>query len=313
MNNKIIIDTDPGIDDALALACAFNAPEIDVIALTTIFGNASVQQTTENALRILEIFEQDIPVYSGAHRPLTMQAKEYPAFVHGENGLGNIPQPKAKKQAEAISAAQFIVNTTNQFPNEITIIALGPLTNLALALALDASIAQKIKRVITMGGNLHVAGNVSAAAEANVYCDPHAADQVYTAGWPVSVVGLDVTHQIRVKNSFFEKLEQKLPEKGKFLNVITQFYMNFYQDSYIMEGCHVHDSSAIACAIHPEWFVMESGQVRVICEGECMGKLMLHHDTGYTHRVNPWQNKPIIDVAVNVNVKAVKNWLEDLF
>ncbi|PVZ72239.1 nucleoside hydrolase [Pelagibaculum spongiae] len=313
MATKFIIDTDPGIDDALAIACAFADPQIEVLALTSVFGNASVTQTTENALRILEVLEQDVPVYPGAHRPLTMPAKDFPAFVHGENGLGNIPQPKAKRQPEPISAAQYIVNAANQYPGEITIVALGPLTNLALAVALDPTVAQKIKRVVSMGGNLHVPGNVSAAAEANIYCDPDSADQVYNAGWPVSVVGLDVTHQVTTTIEYFEQLEKKQPIVGKFLHQITRFYMDFYQDCYQIDGCHIHDSSAIACATHPEWFGMESGQLRVVCDGECKGKLLLHKDAGYIHKFNPWLEKPEVDVAVTVDVKAISNWLDTIF
>ncbi len=152
MTEKLIIDTDPGIDDALAIACAFADPKAEVMALTTVFGNASIDDTTENALRILEVYDRDIPVYRGAHRPLTMPLREHPSFVHGERGLGGAVQPKAAKTTEQLSATQYLVNAANQHPGEITIVALGPLTNLALALALDPTIGHKIKRVVSMGG-----------------------------------------------------------------------------------------------------------------------------------------------------------------
>ena len=312
MQEKLIIDTDPGIDDALAIYCALQDQNAEVLALTTVFGNADIDTTTENALRLLDVFESDLPVYRGAAKPLILPPKEHPAFVHGENGLGDIPQPKATRKEEALSAAQYIVDMANRYPGEITLVPLGPLTNLALALQLDPTIVGKIKKVVLMGGNLHVPGNISAASEANIYCDPHAADIVLGATWPVTVVGLDVTHEVVSTPEYFERLEQRSPFVGKFLNDITQFYLKFYQKQYSIGGCHVHDSTAIACALYPEWFEMELGQLRVLSDEVYRGKLLMRKENGLHYRHNPWANLPTQSVAVKVDSVKVLEWMERL-
>ena len=315
MIEKLIIDTDPGIDDALAIACALVDPSAEVLALTTIYGNAPLEKTTHNAYRILEALgHQEIPVYTGAHRPLTLPPKDYPSFVHGEDGLGDIPEedPVTKTNEHSLSAAQYIVDTVNRHPGEITLVPLGPLTNLALALALDPGIAGKVKRVVLMGGNLHVPGNISAAAEANIFCDPHAADQVFAAHWPVTAVGLDVTHTVISTPDYFERLEQRLPSAGKFLHDISRFYLNFYNKQYGINGCHVHDSTAVACALHPEWFTMETGQLRVLTDNVYRGKMLMHKKNDLNYRHNPWAGRPDVNVAVDVDSNKVLEWLEKL-
>ncbi|CAM3661509.1 nucleoside hydrolase [Parendozoicomonas haliclonae] len=312
MKEKLIIDTDPGIDDALAIYCALQDNNAEVLALTTIFGNANIDITTENTLRLLDVFERDIPVYRGAAKPLVLAPKPAPAFVHGENGFGDIPQPKATRKEESLSAAQYIVNMANQHPGEITLVPLGPLTNLALALQLDPTLATKIKKVVLMGGNLHVPGNISSVAEANIYSDPHAADMVFTAQWPVTVVGLDVTHHVISTPEYFDRLEARSPVVGKFLNDITRFYMEFYQQHLDIAGCHVHDSSAIACALYPEWFEMEQGQLRVLCDEEFRGKVLMHKEMDQFFKYDPWKGLPTQNVAVKVDHDKVLNWMESL-
>ena len=163
-----------------------------------------------------------------------------------------------------------------------------------------------------MGGNLHVPGNISAAAEANIFCDPHAADQDFAAHWPVSVVGLDVTHKVISAPDYFERLEQRHPQTGKFLHDISRLYLNFYQNHYSINGCHVHDSTAIACALHPELFTMERGQLRVLTDDVYMGKMLMHKKNDLDYRYNPWAGRPELDVAVGVESDKVLEWLERL-
>ena len=181
-----------------------------------------------------------------------------------------------------------------------------------MTLALDPTIAAKIKKVVLMGGNLHEPGNVTAAAEANIYCDPHAADQVFATHWPVTVVGLDVTHQIISTPEYFQRLEQRNPVTGKFLKEITQHYLDFYQSHNKIDGCHVHDSSAIACALHPEWFTVETGQLRVLCDETCRGKLIMHKENDIEYHQNPWAGRPNVDVAIQVRVDDIFQWLEEM-
>ena len=196
--HKIIIDTDPGIDDAQAIAFAIAHPDIDLLGLTTVFGNASIDITSRNALKLLEIFGRaDIPVAQGASKPLKQDRLPSPDFVHGIDGLGNLNLDAPKTTLQSQSAVQFIIEAVNLNPGEITLVAVGPLTNIAEAVALDPSLPSKVKGLIVMGGNIDEAGNVSPVAEANFLGDPHAADIVCAHDWPLKVIGLVVTLQVR--------------------------------------------------------------------------------------------------------------------
>ena len=207
MTKKIIIDTDPGIDDAMAILFALNSPELEVVGLTTIFGNVHTDLATENALRLLEFAGQrTIPVAHGATKPLHIGFEDAPTFVHGENGLGEIELPAATTQADARPAAQFIVDMIMAHPREITLVPVGPLTNIALALALEPRIVANVADVVIMGGAGAVNGNVNPAAEANIWHDPHAADRVFGAGWPLTMVGLDVTEKTVMDEDFLAGL-----------------------------------------------------------------------------------------------------------
>ncbi|RDY08576.1 putative uridine nucleosidase 2, partial [Mucuna pruriens] len=195
---KIIIDTDPGIDDAMAIFLALQSPEIQVIALTTIYGNVYTTLATRNALHLLEVAGRtDIPVVEGSHVTLTKGTKLRIAdFVHGADGLGNqnFPPPKGKPLEE--SAAAFLVHQAKANPGKVTVVALGPLTNIALAIQLDPEFAKNIGQIILLGGAFAVNGNVNPAAEANIFGDPDAADVVFTSGADVLAVGINVTHQV---------------------------------------------------------------------------------------------------------------------
>jgi inosine-uridine nucleoside N-ribohydrolase len=191
---KIIIDTDPGVDDAMAIFLALRSPEVSVIGLTTIFGNVHTDLATVNALRLLEIAgRNDIPVAHGASAPLTRAYAGPVAFIHGDDGQGNVYLAPASSQAISQPAAEFIVEQILNAPGEITLVPVGPLTNIALALQLEPRIAGLVHEVVLMGGNALVPGNATPAAEANIHNDPEAADIVFAADWAVTMVGLDVT------------------------------------------------------------------------------------------------------------------------
>lgn len=269
---KIIIDTDPGIDDALALCYALSHPELELLALTTIFGNVSTDLATENALRLCELTGKTVAVAKGANVPLEIAPNPVADFVHGNNGFGEIALPAPSLSASNLSAAELIVDLVHKHPNDITLIAVGPLTNLALALELSPDIAELVAEVVIMGGAFHCKGNVTEAAEANLWNDPHAGQRVFNASWPVTVHGLDVTLKIQFSAEYLETLAKNSPRVGSFLRDAGKFYIEFYERQYDMVGCCPHDLLALSYATNPDWFTLEHGALDVITDTESPGK-----------------------------------------
>jgi inosine-uridine nucleoside N-ribohydrolase len=304
MPDKIIIDTDPGVDDAMAIFFALNSPELDVLGLTTTFGNVSVDMATDNALRLLEMIGKDIPVARGASTPWAQNLLPYPDFVHGADGFGNVNLPAPKGSPIELTAAEFIVQQVLANPNEVTLVAVGPLVNLALALKLDPSIAKLVKKVVIMGGTINEPGNVSPVAEANIFCDPHAADIVFKADWPVHMIGLDVTHKVLMMDALQERVRDANPAFGEFLYKAGRFYSDFYKANRGAEGCYVHDSSAVAYAINPDLFDVVKGPVRVATDGLAKGQTILKH-TDYTYPEDHWDNITDSYVCMGVNEAGV--------
>ena len=194
---KILIDTDPGIDDAMAIFYALESPELDVVGLTTIFGNADVTVATTNALKLLEIAgRSDIPVAKGVDKPLAMPYRGPVAFVHGEDGQGDVFLPPPTTDGARMDAPHFIIRSVLDAPGEITLVALGPLTNIATAMQLEPTLGSHLGGIVLMGGNAFSGGNASPAAEANILNDPEAADIVFGADCQIVMAGLDVTEHI---------------------------------------------------------------------------------------------------------------------
>ena len=274
---KIILDTDPGIDDAIALCYALNHPELEVLALTTIYGNVAVDLATQNALRLVELNSGDlnnatVPVATGTGTPLKIAPNPVADFVHGANGFGEIQLPEPSLQAASQNAAELIVDLIHKHPGEITLVAVGPLSNIALALELSPDIATLVKDVVVMGGAFHREGNVTAYAEANIWNDPHAAQQVFTANWPLTVHGLDVTYQISFSPAYLDRLARHSDKVGSFLRDAAKFYIKFYKKQHNFDGCCPHDQLALSFVTHPEWYTLESGTLNVITDGESIGK-----------------------------------------
>jgi inosine-uridine nucleoside N-ribohydrolase len=194
---KIVIDTDPGIDDAMAIHLAFAHPGLEVLGLTTVFGNVHVEKATRNALALAEMACAACPVAQGAVAPLVRPAEPPGYHVHGDEGFGDLPAPTHARRTDPRDAAGFLIETVRAHPGEVTLVALGPLTNLALALRRDPEIAGKVERVVVMGGAVACRGNVTEWAEANIWHDPDAAAEVLSARWPATLVGLDVTERTR--------------------------------------------------------------------------------------------------------------------
>jgi len=312
MSRKIIIDTDPGIDDAMAICLAFNSPQLDVLALTTTFGNVSVDMATDNALILTELAEVDVPVAKGVAVPLEMTPLPHPDFVHGKDGFGNINWPASTRQADERSAAQMIVDLVHANPNEVAIIALGPLGNLAKAIALDPSIVALVDEVILMGGAATEAGNVTPVAEANIINDPHAADIVFGANWKVTMVGLDVTHQVLMNDQFLEHIRDNDQQHGDFLYRATQYYFDFYRQACEIDGCYVHDASTIVYAIEPDIFTTEPGVVRVSTTGVGIGQTIVANPNK-KFALDYWQGRPISNICIGVDSERMLELIAGAF
>ncbi|MCY3717443.1 MAG: nucleoside hydrolase [Chloroflexi bacterium] len=303
MARKIIIDTDPGVDDSMAIFFALASPELDVIGLTTIFGNVRTPLATTNALRLLEIADRaDIPVAQGALDPLTRSFEGPVPFVHGEDGQGDIFLPEPGRQPLAIPAAQFIIEQLRAQPGEITLVPIGPLTNIALALRLEPRICEWVDEVVLMGGNALVPGNASPAAEANIRNDPEAADLVFGADWQVTMVGLDVTLRVHMSPADIAEYSTHGNVMSEHITRILPHYRHYFEANYDAQGIFVHDSSAIAYLLQPELFQTRRWPMRVETEGIGRGKTL--PATG--GRILPaWADRPLVNVCVDVDGAAV--------
>ena len=278
---KLIYDTDPGVDDAMALYYALAHPGLEVVGITTTFGNVTVAQAATNALYLTALANRSVPVAQGVAGPRGRPAHQPPTHIHGADGLGNLPARVATHNAaDPRSAAQMIVDMARAEPGEITLVAVGPLGNLAAALALEPALPQLVREVVLMGGTVLEPGNVSPVAEANVWNDPHAADLVFGAGWKLTMVGLDVTHQVILPVTLFERIatHQRHVATDTLLHAV-RFYANFYSNLYPhvarIHGCFGHDVLAFLYLTHPQLFSLECGRVRVATEGLAQGQTML--------------------------------------
>ena len=305
MAKKVIIDTDPGVDDAMAILFALACPEIDVVGLTSIFGNVTTKLATQNALRLVEFADRaDIPVAHGAENALAMDVEGIASYVHGDDGLGNTNQPPPVGSAIELSAAQFIVETIMANPGEVTLLPIGPLTNIALALALEPKIVENVAEVIIMGGAATVNGNVNPAAEANIWHDPQAGDKTLTAGWPLTMVGLDVTHQVLMDEAYFDRLRATGSKTCAYVYDVSRFYCEFYRSRTGVNGCFTHDPSVVAYLLDPSLFATEQGPVRVVPEGIAMGQTLMDR-SGTTDSQAEWSGKPPINVCIGVDEPGV--------
>jgi inosine-uridine nucleoside N-ribohydrolase len=264
--HKVIFDTDPGVDDAMALLFLHNHPEIDLIGITTVFGNAAIETTTRNALFLKREWGIAAPVARGegkTYNPMR-NPTDWPVMIHGHDGLGNIDVPEAiDLPVDPRPAHRFIIETVRANPGEVTLIAVGRMSNLAYALKEDPEIAGLVKQVIIMGGAFDVPGNITPAAEANIHGDPEAADAVMTAPWKVVVVGLDVTMKTVMTRRRLAELTAQNGRNLKLLSAVSQFYIDFYGRHVKGEGMVVHDSCACIYLVAPELFETRSGAIRV--------------------------------------------------
>ena len=317
MVKKIIIDTDPGVDDSLAIFVALNSPELDVLGLTTVFGNAITSTCTENALRLLEIAKRtEVPVAEGAHLPLNGNLRGAASFVHGENGQGNVElKPPANKTLE-IDAVTFLKNQIEVQPNEITLVPVGPLTNIANLLTNHPGIDSKIKEIVLMGGNAQSPGNATPTAEANILNDPEAADVVFSAQCEITMVGLDVTNNVFMSEEQVNKLGSFENEKSKHISKINPFYFNFLKEFFQDNGMPIHDSSAVTYLVHPEYFETLCCPIKVETEGISRGKTWMgmgisDNEEGLGERLKPWENRRKINICIGVDSQKVISFITE--
>jgi purine nucleosidase len=246
-SRKVIIDTDPGTDDAMAIMLALNSPELDVRAFTVVPGNVTAAQGLENALKMISLANRcDIPVAGGAQHPL-FQKLVTAEFWHGKNGLANIELPASKCKADRRWGPDLIIEMVHGAPHEITLVPVGPLTNIALALQKDPSIVRLVKEVIIMGGSIS-GGNVNAAAEANIFNDPEAAQIVFQAGWPLTMVGLDVGDKTLLSRKHLEQLGKTHGPVNDFIYDIA-IYLIELSEKFGDTGTPMYDPLAVGVAI----------------------------------------------------------------
>lgn len=288
----IILDVDTGIDDAMAIAYAAHSPELEILAITTCFGNITAEEATRNSLTVLEKLGKQVPVIQGAKETLCRGERDhYARTVHGEDGLGNTVQHAPRGQAVVGHASDFIIEQVKRRPHEITIISVGTLTNLALAIQKDPGIVPLIREVIVMGGAVTVPGNVTPYGEANIVADPEAAAFVFAAGLPLTLVGLDVTMQTLLPKSHLEAWRASGKAEGMFFADIAEFYMGAYESFYPgIGGCALHDPLAVGVAIDRSLVEAQPMRVTVVTEGE---------QTGRT--VGSFEGEPKINVCLKVD------------
>jgi len=309
--HRVIFDTDPGVDDAMALYFALAHPAIEVLGITTSFGNVTVAQAAQNALYLCALAGRRIPVTQGVDRPWLKPAEAPPAYIHGADGLGNLPDRMAvSEQLDLRPSAQFIVDMARANPGEITLVAVGPLGNLSLALLLEPALPSLLKQVILMGGTVLEPGNVSPVAEANIWNDPHAADRVFTAGWPLTMVGLDVTHRLVLPVTLFQKMADHHRHRATdALHHAVSFYADFYGARFAhvaaIRGCFGHDVLAFIYLVAPHLFETQSGQVRVVSDGLAQGQTILKRQPGIDYPHPGWDaSRPASSVCMALDAPA---------
>lgn len=292
----ILIDCDPGHDDAIALLLALASPEVELLGVTTVHGNQTLEKTTANAIRVLELVGRgDVPVAAGADRPLARELF-VAAYVHGESGLDGpaLPPPRAAPLAE--HAVDFLAERVLSSPEPVTLVPTGPLTNVALLLARHSEAASRLERIVLMGGSI-AEGNVTPAAEFNIWADPEAAHRVFSSALDVTMVGLDVTHKALLTPEHGERLRAS-GRAGTMVAELLDFLSRFHRDTYGFVGSPVHDAVAVAHVVRPGLVETVERHVAVECASElCRGRTV----------VDLWRrtgNEPNAKVAVGIDAEG---------
>lgn len=270
---RIIIDTDPGVDDALTFLLALASPEIKLEAITTVHGNIGIENTTRNALAVLELANAShIPVARGCELPLVSELATSGVIVHGQSGVGRAVLPEPKSKVIDQHAIDFLIQRILAEPNQITLFTIGPMTNLALAIRKEPRIASALKELIIMGGAIRQGGNATPLAEFNIHADAHAAHIVFHSGIPMTLIPLDVTYKCLLSAADVKRLNKIDSPIARFVRDATSVYMDFYKKYEGFDGCALHDPLTLATIIAPELLTIEEHYIDVdIAGGVSMG------------------------------------------
>lgn len=304
MSERLIIDCDPGIDDAIAISLALNSPEVELRGLTTVFGNANIGITTRNARTLLRLAGRaDLPVGRGAGTPLIGHYTDgVVAHIHGHDGLGDadVQRHPADDVDDELTAVELLRREVLAAPNALTILAVGPLTNVALFARLYPDVARQVRRVIIMGGAVLGAGNVTPGAEANIHNDPEAAEIALSFGWDVSLIGLDVTENVVLTADHLRRIGMKHDVLARAIPL----YQRFARNADGVDGIMAHDPTALVFMLRPELFDTVTAPVRVELTGLGRGKTW-----AITRRADwipePWRDRPGVQYALASDSKAV--------
>ncbi|MFZ3417307.1 nucleoside hydrolase [Arthrobacter sp. 3Tela_A] len=271
MPHKIILDCDPGHDDAVALLLAHGSPEIDLLAVTTVVGNQTLEKVTRNALAIARVANiTGVPFAAGCDRPLVRTIENAPD-IHGESGMDGPELPEPTVELDPRHAVDLIIDTVMAHePGTVTLVPTGGLTNIALAVRKEPRLAERVKEVVLMGGGYHV-GNWSAVAEFNIKIDPEAAHIVFNEKWPLTMVGLDLTHQALATDEVAERIAAVGTKPAKFVGELLEFFGHTYKDAQGFDFPPVHDPCAVAYVIDPSVMTTQ----RVPLDVELTGTLTL--------------------------------------
>ncbi len=284
---RVIIDTDPGVDDAFALLLAMRSPELKIEGITPVAGNVPLELTLPNALRMVEVAGRtDIPVAAGAKHPLSRRLVTA-SYAHGENGLGGAVFPEPKTKPIEQPAAEFIRTTARKYPGELILITVGPLTNVATALNLDAELSGMIKGIVMMGGSLS-GGNITPAAEFNIYVDPEAARIVFQSGIPITMVGLDVTRKTGLTEEHVRMLEAARNPVSQAAANIGRHVIEHHRAQGFLVDPNMHDSLAVAAFLDPSLLKWKEYYVDV----ETAGELTAGETLGYSPTSGDLRRRP---------------------
>ena len=304
---RLLLDFDTGIDDAVALLYLAAQPDIEIVAAGSVHGNCTAEQGARNTLRVLEhAGRPGIPVAIGAARPMAQPLRIEPG-VHGEDGLGNTDLGPPAGQLSGEAAAVQLVRLARENPGELTLLATGPLTNLALALLLEPELPALVRNVVVMGGAVAVPGNSTTEAEANIWHDPEAADLVFQAGWELTLIGLDVTMQTVLRGERLAAVEAADGANARFAATVLQHYLDSYERHRGDRGAAMHDPLAAAVAVDPSYVECVDLPVHVELRGERSRGATLADLRGY--RTAAASDRSAIKVAMKVDSER---FLDDL-